>query len=167
MATRKNSPYNQIEREFTLVGRPLPSDELEVEMPQETPMDMEGMEITPLEDGGVQLGPPEENAAPDTSFTANLAINMSDDELAGISSMVLEKVEEDKNSRSDWMSTYTKGLELLPIETKFNEKDSVFFLTITLLILDTKNFKSIPGLSSVFPLIFKVTVSPPLKGRPL
>jgi len=116
MATRKNSPYNQIEREFTLVGRPLPSDELEVEMPQETPMDMEGMEITPLEDGGVQLGPPEEDAAPDTSFTANLAINMSDDELAGISSMVLEKVEEDKNSRSDWMSTYTKGLELLGLK---------------------------------------------------
>ncbi len=44
---------------------------------------------------------------------ANLADQVSDDELTGIASYVLEKVEEDKTSRDDWEDTYTKGLDLL------------------------------------------------------
>ena len=42
-------------------------------------------------------------------FGDNLAEFMMMMNLAGISSMVLEKVDEDKSSRNEWLSTYTKG----------------------------------------------------------
>tara|TARA_R110002126_G_scaffold2653_1_gene14910 strand:- start:1950 stop:4196 length:2247 start_codon:yes stop_codon:yes gene_type:complete len=70
------------------------------------------MEITELEDGSVELGSPEVEPD-DTSFMANLAEQLDDEELAGISAYVLEKVDEDKNSRSEWLEAYSQGLNLL------------------------------------------------------
>ena len=49
-------------------------------------------------------------------FGSNLVQALSDDDLAGISSMVLEKVEEDKSARQEWINTYIKGLELLGVK---------------------------------------------------
>ena len=111
MAEPKN-PYNNIERELTLVGNPiLDPDPIDVEL-EENPLIEEDMEITELEDGSVELGSPE-GEIEDTGFMANLADQLDDDEIAGISAYVLEKVDEDKNARSEWLETYSQGLNLL------------------------------------------------------
>jgi hypothetical protein len=111
VAEPKN-PYNNIERELTLVGNPiLDPDPVDVEI-EETPIIEEGMQVTELEDGSVELGSPDVEPE-DTSFMANLAEQLDDDEIAGISAYVLEKVDEDKNARSEWLETYSQGLNLL------------------------------------------------------
>jgi len=116
VAEPKNA-FNNIEREFTLVGQKLPDDPLEVELPTQadTPS-FEGMEMQTNEDGSVEFGMPESADAGEAQFMDNLAEFINQDELTGISSMVLEKTEEDKSSRKDWLSAYTKGLDLLGIK---------------------------------------------------
>jgi hypothetical protein len=110
MADPKN-PYNNIERELTLVGNPiLDPDPIDVDV-EEDPIE-EGLEITELEDGSVEIGP-QDIEPEDTSFMANLAEQLDDEETAGISAYVLEKVDEDKNARSEWLETYSQGLNLL------------------------------------------------------
>ena len=110
MADPKN-PYNNIERELTLVGNPiLDPDPIDVDV-EEDPIE-EGLEITELEDGSVEIGP-QDIQPEDTSFMANLAEQLDDEETAGISAYVLEKVDEDKNARSEWLETYSQGLNLL------------------------------------------------------
>ena len=110
----KKNPYNNVEREMTLVGNPiLDPDPIDVEL-EEPPIE-EGVEITELEDGSVELGSPEVEPD-DTSFMANLAEQLDDEELAGISAYVLEKVDEDKNSRSEWLEAYSQGLNLLGLK---------------------------------------------------
>jgi len=114
VAEPKN-PYNNIERELTLVGNPiLDPDPVDVEL-EENPLIEEGMEITELEDGSVELGSPEVEPE-DTSFMANLADQLDDEEIAGVSAYVLEKVDEDKNARSEWLDTYSQGLNLLGLK---------------------------------------------------
>lgn len=118
MAKQPN-PFNNIEREFTLVGQTLGEDPLEVEIPQEAPdITTEGLEMTKMEDGSVEFTDPSEDKADlsEVGFFANLAEYVEDDELAGVSSMILEKVEDDKSSRKEWMSVYIKGLDLLGIK---------------------------------------------------
>ena len=108
MAEEK-SPFDNIDREFTLVNRPFEpelGDDIEVELPTETVVN---------EDGSVDVGP-EDVIKPEMGFGSNLVQALSDDDLAGISSMVLEKVEEDKSARQEWINTYIKGLELLGVK---------------------------------------------------
>ena len=114
---RQPSPYNNIEREFTLVGQKLPTDDLEVELPGQGPEpSFDGMEMSRLEDGSVEFAEPEKATAEDMGFGENLADGLEDDELAGIASYVLEKVDEDKSSRKEWINTYSRGLDLLGIK---------------------------------------------------
>ena len=113
---KKPQAYDNIDRNFTLVGQPLEGDPLEIELPPEpTEFTTEGMEVTPTEDGGVEIGNPdkEETNLDDVDFGANLAEVLDDDDLAGISSMILEKSDEDKASRREWMDAYSDGLKLL------------------------------------------------------
>ena len=108
MAEEK-SPFDNIDKEFTLVNRPFEpelGDDIEVELPTETVVN---------EDGSVDVGP-EDAVKPEMGFGSNLVQALSDDDLAGISSMVLEKVEEDKSARQEWINTYIKGLELLGVK---------------------------------------------------
>ena len=78
----KKNPYNNVEREMTLVGNPiLDPDPVDVQL--EEPIIEEGMEITELEDGSVELGAKEVEVA-DTSFIATLADHSEDDEMEGI-----------------------------------------------------------------------------------
>ena len=108
MAEEK-SPFDNIDKEFTLVNRPFEpelGDDIEVELPTETVVN---------EDGSVDVGP-EDVIKPEMGFGSNLVEALSDDDLAGISSMVLEKVEEDKSARQEWINTYIKGLELLGVK---------------------------------------------------
>ena len=108
MAEEK-SPFDNIDKEFTLVNRPFEpelGDDIEVELPTDSVVN---------EDGSVDVGP-EEIVQPQMGFGSNLVQALSDDDLAGISSMVLEKVEEDKSARQEWINTYIKGLELLGVK---------------------------------------------------
>ena len=108
MAEEK-SPFDNIDKELTLVNRPFEpelGDDIEVELPTETVVN---------EDGSVDVGP-EDVVKPEMGFGSNLVEALSDDDLAGISSMVLEKVEEDKSARQEWINTYIKGLELLGVK---------------------------------------------------
>jgi len=114
---RQPNPYNNIEREFTLVGQTLPDDDLEVEIPAPAPEpSFDGMEMSQMEDGSIEFAEPESVGVEDMGFDSNLAEVLDDDELTGISSMVLDKVEEDKSSRKEWINIYTKGLDLLGVK---------------------------------------------------
>jgi hypothetical protein len=76
--------------------------------------DVEGIEITPEEDGGVTIDfDPSEQRALDQAFDANLAEEIPDRELQRISSELLEEFDANKASRQDWEEAYSSGLELL------------------------------------------------------
>ena len=114
---RQPNPYNNIEREFTLVGQTLPDDDLEVEIPAPAPEpSFDGMEMSQMEDGSIEFAEPESVGVEDMGFDSNLAEVIDDDELTGISSMVLDKVDEDKSSRKEWINIYTRGLDLLGVK---------------------------------------------------
>ena len=81
-----------------------------------------GAEITPTEDGGAIVGNVEEEIAVD--FSSNLAESIDDDELNNLSSELRQLYEDDKESRSDWIDSYTKGLDLLGF--KYNERSQPF-----------------------------------------
>ena len=77
--------------------------------------DFLNVDIVENEEGAeVTFGEEEEvfGEEPDNFFD-NLAGLVSDATLTGVSSFVLDSVEEDKTSRDDWEDTYTKGLDLL------------------------------------------------------
>ena len=75
----------------------------------------DGIEIEPQEDGGVviDLDPQEMMGIDDGDFYRNLAEELSDQELASLSSELLSEFESNKASRSEWEDAYSKGLELL------------------------------------------------------
>ena len=81
-----------------------------------------GAEITPTEDGGAIVGNVEEEIAVD--FSSNLAESIDDDELNNLSSELRQLYEDDKESRSDWIDSYTKGLDLLGF--KYHERSQPF-----------------------------------------
>lgn len=81
---------------------------------QEVNVDAEGLEDTDfieLADGSMeQVDEMEQEQVP---FTANLAEFMEEDELGEVSSELLEGYNRDRDSRTDWLEAYTKGLDLL------------------------------------------------------
>ena len=75
----------------------------------------DGIEIEPQEDGGVviDLDPQKMMGIDDGDFYRNLAEELSDQELASLSSELLADFESNKASRSEWEDAYSKGLEHL------------------------------------------------------
>ena len=71
MAEPKN-PYNNIDKELTLVGNPIFDDEPVDFVMEEQEGDPNLMEITELEDWYVELGSPEQEVQ-ETGFMSNLA----------------------------------------------------------------------------------------------
>ena len=107
------------------VEKPIIAGEAIIE--NESPLDVSlvediGAEITPTEDGGAIVGNIEEEIAVD--FSSNLAESIDDDELNNLSSELRQQYEDDKESRSDWIDSYTKGLDLLGF--KYNERSQPF-----------------------------------------
>lgn len=78
-----------------------------------------GSQVVPLEDGGVEVryGDPEALAALDAPFSANLADYLPDHTLHSLGSDLRQVVDEDANSRKDWETALTDGLDLLGIKT--------------------------------------------------
>ena len=103
-------PFPQPER------APLPSP-IEVEIPGAAPgMSMEnGALKTELPDGGVliDLSPSSARTSRSDKFDSNLAMDMSESELAGIASDLLLGIERDDQSRQDWLTTHAEGIKLL------------------------------------------------------
>ncbi len=107
------------------VEKPIIAGEAIIE--NESPLDVSlvediGAEITPTEDGGAIVGNIEEEIAVD--FSSNLAESIDDDELNNLSSELRQQYEDDKESRSDWIDSYTEGLDLLGF--KYNERSQPF-----------------------------------------
>lgn len=124
---------------------PLYSD---IESPNEPWDTADGMRVTPLEDGGMELmldGAPIEEAAPEQSqdFRENLALRLDRNELARIGQEVCEWIDADEESRKPWWDRFEQGLEKAGIiDAKEGAKDS-----------------SIPGASKVVhPLLVEAAV---------
>ena len=108
------------------VDRPV-NPENTAPLTDESPTDVQlvediGAEITPTEDGGAIIGQMEEEITVD--FSSNLAEALDEDELKNLSSELRQQYEDDKESRSDWIDSYTKGLDLLGF--KYNERSQPF-----------------------------------------
>tara|TARA_R100000908_G_C3754500_1_gene148812 strand:- start:638 stop:3070 length:2433 start_codon:yes stop_codon:yes gene_type:complete len=94
-------------------------DDIEIEMPASVfPVKdaiPDGIEIEATDDGGAVVDmDPSLNKAPDEGdFFRNLAEEMDDSELGGISSSLIGDFESNKASRKDWEEAYANGLELL------------------------------------------------------
>ena len=109
------------------VDRPI-NPENTVPLTDESPTDVQlvediGAEITPTEDGGAIVGAMEEEQIA-VDFSTNLAEVLPDNELNSLSSELRQQYEDDKESRSDWIDSYTKGLDLLGF--KYNERSQPF-----------------------------------------
>jgi len=76
--------------------------------------DLEGIEITSEDDGGVLIDfDPSDQRGENEAFDANLAEEMPERELQRISSELLEEFDANKASRQDWEEAYSDGLDLL------------------------------------------------------
>ena len=75
----------------------------------------EGIEIEMSDDGGVviDLDPMASSRMGSGDFSANLAEELSDQDLGSISSELMSEYQGNKSSRKDWEDAYSKGLELL------------------------------------------------------
>tara|TARA_R100000664_G_C2756314_1_gene144182 strand:- start:1198 stop:3621 length:2424 start_codon:yes stop_codon:yes gene_type:complete len=91
--------------------------EINLDLPEDMSINslMEGIEITPSEDGGVviDLDPLSSNIRGSADFFSNLAEELSDQELGSISSELISEYQSNRSSRKDWEDSYSKGLELL------------------------------------------------------
>ena len=86
------------------------------------PLEEESTEVVETDDGGAIVGEMDEEIVVD--FSSNLAETLDEDELNNLSSELRQQYEDDKESRSDWIDSYTKGLDLLGF--KYNERSQPF-----------------------------------------
>ena len=114
MAIEKNVPTQLDEEDLRA--------ELEIEIPDSmndvnammAQQDMDGIEITETDDGGVEVDfEAGERDKEDEDFYDNLAEYMSQRELGRIANMLLDEYDANKAARSDWEESYANGLELL------------------------------------------------------
>jgi hypothetical protein len=84
-----------------------PDIEIEIEDPERVSIEVGGLEIV-LEPG----------KADDTDFNANLAEELTDDQMATLAGDLIGEFDEDISSRKDWIQTYVDGLELLGMKVE-------------------------------------------------
>jgi hypothetical protein len=82
-----------------------PDIEVEIEDPEKVTIGIGGMEI--------EIDPDAESSE---DFNANLAEDMSEEELQEMATDLLSDYEDDLSSRKDWMQTYVDGLDLLGLK---------------------------------------------------
>ena len=123
---------NMVERGMGPAG---PMDEASVDVPVNTPEDfVGGARVTETPDGGALVealaeieamqGMSAEELIP---FDANLAEFLEDDTLGEIASDLVGAYEDDLASRQDWEETYTKGLDLLGVQSAVDSERSTPF----------------------------------------
>jgi hypothetical protein len=97
----------------------------EVAVEDTTVIEEPGLNIQLEDDGGVVVDfDPQAMRSDGGDFSANLAEEVGDRELARISSDLLEEYETNKNGRKDWEEAYSTGLELLGF--KYEERAEPF-----------------------------------------
>jgi len=103
-----------------------PEGDIEIEIPDDEGEMVDGALVIENEDGSVDIDfAPEMGGALDIEDqNANLAEYMSEMDLAGLSQALMQGVEEDRESRSDWETTMTRGIELLGL--KFEDRTTPF-----------------------------------------
>ena len=102
------------EAKFEIEGDPL-----EIEKPDSE------IEVTEfVEDDQGNMKPLTEEANPEEGHDSNLALYLSDQDLDAISIELMSSIEDDKTSREDWETQYTKGLDLLGF--KYEERTRPF-----------------------------------------
>ena len=109
--------------DFKPIQEPNPEAEILIEDARRE-ANADDIDVIQEDDGGatVDFDP---NRAPITGdFYQNLAEVLSDDDLNGIASDLVGEFKADRDSRSDWEDSYTKGLDLLGF--KYDERSQPF-----------------------------------------
>jgi len=117
-------PPSQIDTPLPGAGMPVGEDLIEEEVEVEE-VEEEPSEITEEEDGSVVLS--FENAVKEEMLSeqdANLAEALDERVLMEISSELIARYKEDRESRQDWENAYSEGLELLGL--KYQEREEPF-----------------------------------------
>lgn len=92
----------------------------------EIPKDDDGVMTIRHDDGTVTVDfspQPEPKDTDEDPFTSNLTSRMSEDELAEIASDLLDGIQRDEDSRSEWLATRGRGISLLGIKLKTPKSD--------------------------------------------
>jgi hypothetical protein len=95
----------------------IPVGDAEFEIEIGGPEMVDGVEITELDDGGVEIDfEPEEDVEEEATHDSNLALYMDDMDLTGLGEMLLSGVEEDRQSRAEWETTMSEGIKLMGLK---------------------------------------------------
>ena len=123
MAIDKSLP-NEVRKELEIEG-PKEGLEQQVEIQEQQP-DIGETEITPLEDGGVEINfePGAMNQAQSENHYDNLAELLPEETLSPLGSELYSNYMDYKSSRADWERSYTQGLDLLGF--KYEQKTEPF-----------------------------------------
>ena len=95
--------------------------DIEAEAPSFEEQLMESLEVT-INDDEIIIDEAEKEVEQEMPFDANLAEYLDDYVLGSISKKLINDVENDKESRKEWMKTYTDGLKYLGM--RFDEQRS-------------------------------------------
>lgn len=90
---------------------------INLETDDENPIDPDKATKIELADGGVQvfIGPPRKDKK-EVGFDDNLAEAMTDGELGAIADELLQLIDQDNNSRREWLDTRARGIELMGLK---------------------------------------------------
>src|SRR5210317_1187740 len=115
---------NEVRKEIEIEG-PEAAAEENIELQEELPNQGE-TEITPTEDGGVEINfePGAMNQAQTVGHYDNLAELLPEEVLMPLGSELFNNYTDYKSSRQDWENSYTKGLDLLGF--KYEQKTEPF-----------------------------------------
>ena len=115
---------NEVRKEIEIEG-PETSAEENIELQEDLP-DVGETEITPMEDGGVEINfePGAFNQAQSENHYDNLAELLPEEILMPLGSELFSNYSDYKSSRQDWEQAYIKGLDLLGF--KYEQKSEPF-----------------------------------------
>lgn len=121
MARKPVSLADQLRPAFEGIGgvdMETPEEGVDIEIDDDEGELVDGALVVENEDGSVDIDfdPELADALAVEDHNANLAEYMSDMDLAGLSQQLMSGVEEDKESRSEWETTMTRGIELLGLK---------------------------------------------------
>ena len=113
MATIDKALPNEVRKTIEIEG-PETSIEQNIDIQEQIPS-QENTEITPTEDGGVEINfePAAFNQEQTPDHFANLAELLPEEVLMPLGSELFQNYEEYRSSRQDWETAYTDGLDLL------------------------------------------------------
>ena len=100
---------------------PQPPMSTEVQLPEEMNVQGELTSAFEIDQDGNVVPMFEQEEVTVSDHQANLAESLDSSDLSTLASELLEAYDSDKDSRQDWLDTFSKGLELLGIKTEERE----------------------------------------------